>query len=110
MATLVVADLSRSGLDISTLVAAAGGGDTMPNDGKTFLAIKNGSGAGITVSAAITRTVDGVTPAAKSVTVPASATYLFGPFPVADYNDANGAVALTYSGVTSLTLKPIRMP
>jgi hypothetical protein len=93
----------------------AGGGDSFPNDGYTCLLITNGSGAPITVTFA-----DGpgaVSPegavafnADVAVAVPAGASRLVGPFTdKARFNDVNGRVVVTYSGITSLTVKAIRM-
>jgi hypothetical protein len=44
MAVLTVQQIARSGLSPS-YASAAGGGDTVPNDEKTFLHIKNGGGS-----------------------------------------------------------------
>jgi hypothetical protein len=109
MAVLTVAPISRSGLVVAA-VAAAGGGDSMPNTGREFLLIKNGSGGPITVSAVATAKIDGQTTPPKAVVVAASAEVLFGPFAPADYSDTNERVGFTYSGVTSLTVQAIRLP
>jgi len=109
MALLTVQQISRAGLTRS-LTAAAGGGDTFANDGRTFLEVANRSGGSITVTIVTTANVDGNAVADTSVAVGAGVTMLIGPFPPATYNDANGIVSLTYSGVTSLTLNPFRLP
>lgn len=95
-------------------VAAAGGGDSFANDGYTVLYVKNGGGSPITV------TIDapgGVSPEAAQAfnpdvqfTVAAGAERLIGPFvDKTRFNDANGRVGVTYSGVTSVTVSPIRV-
>ena len=108
MATLTVASVARTLTPIAA-VAAAAGGDAFANSGQEFLYIANGSGASITVTAAIQKAIDGVTPAGKSIIVPATSAAVFGPFNPADYNDNTGKVTITYSGVTTLTVQPFQM-
>lgn len=108
MATLTVATIARTVTEL-TAVAASVGGDVMPNNGQGFLAIVNGSGSSVTVTAAITKQVDGVTPAGKAVVVGAGKTVLFGPFAPSEYNNANGQVAFTYSAVTSVTVQALQL-
>jgi hypothetical protein len=102
--------ISRSGI-APTLAAANADGSTMVNTGKEFLLVTNAGASPRTVSAAITKLVDGVTPAAKVLTVPAGASRLFGPFPRDEYNNASdpGAVAFTYDAVTDLTVGAFRL-
>lgn len=108
MALLSLVVISRSGVAPAP-VAADVAGDTFPNGGQEFLRIINGSGAPITATAAITETVDGVTPAGKQITVPAGESRYFGPFPPSQYNDTNGRVAITYSAVTSVTVEAVEL-
>ena len=112
MAALTVASISRSGVTI-TAVAANAGGDTFANTGKEVLFIKNASGSPITVSFAFgvsaDAMVDGISPPARTCVVAAGAQTLAGPFPPNKYNDVNGNVAVTYSGVTTLTVQPIQV-
>jgi len=109
MAVLTVQEISRAGVS-GALTAAAGGGDSFPNDGRTYLDVNNGSGGAITVTAAVQQTVDGKAVTGNAVSVGAGARTKIGPFPPGIYNDANGRVQLTYSGVTSLTVNPFRLP
>lgn len=107
MATLTVLKSSRAGVQMSP-TAAAGGGDDFPNDGKTIFQVYNGSGGSIDVDFALT--VDPFasepTQAVSSVSqaVPAGEDHVFGPFPTKWFGSS---VAVTYSGVTSLTVLPI---
>lgn len=109
MALLTVVDLVRAGVDMSSAVAAAGGGDAFLNTGKEFLAAKNASGAPITITFVTQVTVDGQAVADLAVAVPAGHTMLIGPFPPGYYNDGSGQVQVTYSGVTTLTVMPVRL-
>lgn len=98
-----------------TLVAAAAGGDQFANPrGNAFFHVNNASGGSLTVTftaQATTRPADGVYPAMtlanNAVAVPAGTQRLIGPIP-SGYNDGNGNVQVTYSGVTSLTVVPVQ--
>lgn len=95
--------------------AASGGGDKFLNPrGNALLYVKNGGGGSIDVTLAAqttTRPAGGKFPAMtvsnKVVTVAAGAEKLIGPIPTA-YNDSAGKVNVTYSGVSSVTVKPIQ--
>jgi hypothetical protein len=105
---LTVADVSRTGLAYAPAAANADG-HLLPNTGKEFLAIVNADSGAHVVSAAIVRTVDGVTPAAKTLSVPAGATRLWGPFAREDYNNGAGQVAISFDGVTGVTVQAVRL-
>ncbi|MBI1188318.1 MAG: hypothetical protein GC206_13470 [Alphaproteobacteria bacterium] len=117
MAALSIQTLTEAGLE-ATFASATGGGDTFvnPNDERTFLWIVNGSGGDITVTfnrQPTTLPVSGhgnIPLTDRAVVVTAGEERLIGPFPAAMYNNASGAVEVSYSGVTSLTVAAIRMP
>lgn len=96
-------------------VAATGGGDTLSNPrGTAFLYVKNGGGGSINVTfAAVTtnRPADGAFPLMtlgnNVVAVGAGVEKIIGPIPAA-FNDGNGIVAITYSGVTSVTVAAVQ--
>lgn len=98
-----------------SLVAAAGGGDAFLNDGRTFLVVTNGGGAPITVTVVVQRTsipvagLGSVTFASIPVSVTNGTTKWIA-VPSGPYNDANGRVNVTYSGVTSVTVGAVRVP
>jgi hypothetical protein len=116
MATLSVQNLAVSGELQPSYAAAAGGGDEMPNDGDTFLHVKNGGGAGITVTIAAqvaTRDAEGYGPFTRAnlaVSIAAAADKMIGPLPAKTWNNANGRAAITYSGVTTVTVAALRVP
>jgi len=111
MATLTVQPVALGGAAVTT-AAASGGGDEFPNNGKTLYRVTNGGGSPITV----TFTATGVLPSGaaiasvSAVSVAAGATKYFGPFPEQFFNNSNGRVAVTYSGVTSVTVAAISLP
>ncbi|MCK6475318.1 MAG: hypothetical protein L6Q35_00635 [Phycisphaerales bacterium] len=98
-----------------TMDSAAALGDTAPNpNGNLILEVANGSGGSITVTITAvqtTRPAEGPYPkqtvADIAVSVGAGATKLIGPIPTA-FNDANGNIAISYSGTTSVTVKAIQ--
>lgn len=109
MATLTVQSTDLDGV-VPSYASAAGGGDEFANDGNTFLHLKNGSGGSIDV------TVDSVKNCNQghdhnSVTaVGAGAEAMIGPFPKDRFNDATtGRAAITYSGVTTLTIAVVKV-
>lgn len=116
MADLTVQTVVEAGI-IPTYAAAAGGGDAIPgNDGQIMLHVKNGGGGSITVTIAA-QTTAGVTPGLGPVSkanaggsVANASEKMFGPFPVVAFNDGNGKVQVTYSGVTSVTVAAIKLP
>ena len=117
MADLSATDISIAGTALS-LASAAAGGDTFPNpeDNRTFFMVTNGGGGSITVTFdAVPTSVQvagfGAVPVADTaVAVAAGATRVFGPFPPQRFNTAAGRVAVTYSGVSSVTVGAFRLP
>lgn len=96
-----------------TYNAASVAGDSFANDGKTFVHLKNGSGASVTatfdaISGFNDNAFGDVALADTVVTVPAGGERIVGIFPPSRFNDVNGRVAVTYSAVTSLSIAVIR--
>ena len=108
MATLVVTQVTAAGA-VDSLVAASAGGDALPNDGQCWLEVLNGSGAPITVTITPQSKYQGETIAPRAVVVPAAGRRKIGRFDSGIFNDANGNVAVTYSGVTTLTVGAFRL-
>jgi len=104
MATLTVQQVTLAGV-VPTTASAAGGGDKFAPGDNTWFEITNGGGGSITV------TFDNVTPSNYgsddnvAVAVAAAATKRFGPFnPNRWAAAADGLVAVTCSGVTTVTV------
>jgi len=114
MAILTVTTVGRGASAVNpdgVAVAAAGGGDSFVNTGVEFLYIKN-AGVGamtLTYPFVTTLSVDGQDPPDPSISVTNGQNRLIGPFPVHLFNDTNGRVNLTYSGVTSVTVAPLKL-
>lgn len=98
------------GLRLDTLLAAAtSGGDDCQAGAGVLLAVKNADSAPHTVTLATPQTVDGdLAVADRPVVVAAGATELI-PVTSTYRNPATGRAALTYDGVTSVTVAVIRM-
>ena len=109
MAELSVQVSDIDGLEAS-YVAAAAGGDTFKNDGKTVLHVKNGSGGDITLTFTPPGTVAGVAIENPTCLVTAGEERFCGPFEPSVFNNSSGLLAVGYSGVTSLTIAAIRVP
>lgn len=111
MAVLNVSLITRAGVN-SAGVAAAGGGDSFANDGKTYLKVNNGGGGPITVTEKIptSKRPEGLAITEKTVSVPAGEERIIGPFPIGTYNDTDSRMNVTYSAVTSVTVFPFRAP
>jgi hypothetical protein len=90
------------------LVAAAGGGDTAATGAGVLLAVKNADSGSHVVTIATPGTVDGLAVADRAVTVPAGQTFVI---PITDrYRDpSTGRAAITYDGVTSVTVGVFRV-
>jgi hypothetical protein len=102
MALLTPVQITRAGV-VSTLAACSGGGDTYLNTNKPELEFNNGSGADITVYAAIY--ADGQTIVqGRSWVIAAGTRKRIAPMTSPYENPADRKCSLTYSGVTSLSL------
>lgn len=109
MATLTVQDSAQAGLEVS-FDAAAGGGDEFANaNGNTILLVNNGDGSPVTVTIVTQSTYQGLALADQAVVVAAGEIEAIGPFNTDDFNDSNGRVQVTYSGVTSLTVAAVKV-
>ncbi len=106
MATLTPVNISRAGV-LETLVAASAGGDSITNDGQTFIVVALAPEFGPrTLTFDITSTVDGQAVTDRTVVFAAGERKLIGPFPPSVYGVALG---ITYSSEVGLTLNPFRL-
>lgn len=105
MATLNVQKASLSGLTVS-MVAATAGGDTFPNDGYTFLQVKNDDASEKTITIGAVRACNHGFMHDATVAIAAGDTKVIGPFPVERFG---GTPDITYSAVTSVTIAAIKL-
>src|SRR3972149_9483105 len=110
MATLSVQQAAITGLE-EVYSSCAAGGDEFANDGNTFIIVKNGHSSPQTVTV-VSQVAEadlppGTDQANVAIVVTNAEQRIIGPFPQAGFNDANGKVQLTYSGVTALTIAAV---
>ncbi|MDH5187354.1 MAG: hypothetical protein OEW37_00195 [Rhodospirillaceae bacterium] len=108
MATLTVYTTALDGVTPS-YVAATGGGDDFVNSTNTLLHIKNGSGGDITVTVNSLKSCSYGFDHDSVTVVTAGSEEIVGPFDTKRFNDSNGKAAITYSGVTSLTIAAFKL-
>lgn len=116
MGALTIQTIVEAGIT-PTYAAASAGGDTAKNEnGDMHLEVVNGGGASIdvTVPAQVTSFITpgagATTKSDRVVAVGAGARAKFGPFGPQAFNDSNNNIAITYSGVTSVTIGAFRQP
>jgi hypothetical protein len=112
MALLTVHPISMTGDSKAYVAADAGLTDTFPNDGRTFLHIKNTNASGRTATVNSIRPCDqGVD---HNIPIAIGATTgdeMAGPFDPARFNDPNtGLVSVTFDAVAGVTIAAIRLP
>lgn len=110
MATeLTVQTTTAAGILASAAVAADATGNYFTNTGREWLSVTNGGGSSVTVTIVTQGTYNVQSTAYAiadlAISVGASETKLAGPFDRTLFNDANSRVQITYSGVTSVTVK-----
>ena len=109
MATLAYSRIQIAGTLKATTAASAGGDKVAPND-HGFLEVNNGGGSSITVTVAVPgNTKYGQAAPDVAVAIAAGANKRIGPFPVDLADPSDGLVAITYSGVTSVTVEALEV-
>lgn len=103
MAALTVNQIDLGGVEYA-LESAAAGGDTFVNNGKSIFVIDNADASPHTVTFNTPGKIKGVDIDNPAVTIPAGETHFIGPFDTSIFNGATGTVAVTYDGVTSVTV------
>ena len=109
MGLITAQEISEAGV-VVTYGAATVDGDVVDNEGTVFLHLKNGGGSEMTVTiTAQTTSVDSplygaLTKANASKAIAASGEAFIGPFQINAYNNTDEQIAITYSGVTSVTI------
>ena len=111
MAVLTVNTIDYDGLDVESVYVAAAASQEFPNDGRTFMHIKNGSGAPITCTVTSAGTVQTRAIADDVITVGATTgEQMVGPWPRSIYNAADGNIDITWSATASVTVAVFKLP
>lgn len=91
-------------------VAASAGGDTIPPDDDGFLHVKNGSGAGMTVTVVTPGNgPGGIAVPDIAVAVPAGGDRFIGPLNAALMDPSTGTAGVTYSATAGVTIAALRV-
>lgn len=104
MAAITVQQISTSGLTPTAGAAAAALGDTVVNNGRTYIEIVD------TGTTAPTVTIKGQTSCNQGYThdivvaVPSAGTKIIGPFNPNWYNNSSGSIEVSYSSETDVTI------
>lgn len=109
MALLTVQALAKEVGMVPTYGAVAAS-DEFPNDGKTFLHVKNGGASPDTVTITTPATASGIAIADPTVVVTNGTEKMIGPFDPTLFNAADGNVDVAHSYTTTVTCAVIRMP
>ncbi|MHB0934897.1 MAG: hypothetical protein ACYC6A_00780 [Armatimonadota bacterium] len=109
MATLAVQVVNTTGV-VPSYNAAAELGDEFVNNGKTFIHVKNGGAAPITVTVAAQNACSLAVLHDVAVVIANAAEKMIGPFSRTVYNDGDGNAQLTYSDHTSVTVAVLSNP
>jgi hypothetical protein len=112
MALINVSSISPSGTEASP-VAASGGGDTVRCGERTFIHVANGGGSSVTVTVDDTKTREPAGSAAfdpnlEVVIAPGTSKFI-GPLPASRFANNVGLAAVTYSGVSSVTVSALNV-
>ncbi|MFE9099849.1 hypothetical protein [Actinomadura geliboluensis] len=104
-------NFATAGLTPTTVTPDASGMQ-FRNNGKMILMVKNGSGADITVTPKIAKTIEGVAVTSPPRTVAAGATAFFGPFDEENYRQLSSTAVMfvDISAVTSVSVALLQMP
>lgn len=111
MAVLTVYTIDNDGVDVESAYVAAAASQEFPNDGRTFLHIKNASGSPITCTVTTPSTHVGLALEDPVITVGATTgEQMAGPFPKGLYNASDGNVDITWSATASVTVGVFKLP
>lgn len=105
MATLAIRQIVKEGMVVPAGASASAGGDTMPNDGKTFLKVNNAGGSPCVVTLDAIANCDQGFDHNAGGSVAAGTEEHFGPFPTKIFGSA---VAITYDQVTTVDVICLR--
>ena len=96
--------------DGSSLTWTANVAHEYSNDGNLFLQVKTGSGGGTMTITTHVPPQRGLELPDRAISLTASTTKLYGPFPVDQHNDENGNIQVTFSNITGLEVTAFSVP
>lgn len=111
MALLTAYTIDYDGVDVESAYAAAAASQEFPNDGRTFVHIKNASGGSITCTFTTAGTINSHAIADTVVTVDATTgEQMVGPFIQSVYDASDGNIDITWSATASVTIGVFKLP
>lgn len=110
MALLTIQTVKASGVTPAFGAASAGGDKVSLSAANTWIHVKNGGGASITVTVTTQNNAyKGLTVPDRTVTVAASGEAMIGPLDPALHSDINGQASIGYSAVATVTVAAFRI-
>jgi hypothetical protein len=109
MSDLSVQKIVLAGLT-PNYAAAEAGGDAFLNSGRVLVHVKNGHTAEQTMTVNSQALCNQGFDHDVAVAIPPSGEKMIGPFPKERFNDVDGKVQISYSGVTNLTIAALELP
>jgi len=111
MAELTVFTIDQDGVYVASAYVAAAASQEFPNDGRTFVHIKNTNAASRTCTFTTAGTYVGLAIADPVVTIGANTgEQMVGPFPKGIYNAADGNIDITWSATADVTIGVFKLP
>jgi len=107
LAEIIKSTATSTGAAITYQAANAGGDYIVNTTGRVILHVKNGGASAINVTVNSQKLCDQGYDHDLVVSVPAGGDRMIGPLTTTRYNDADGRVQITYSGVTGVTVAAI---
>lgn len=104
MAAITVQQISTAGLTPTAGVAAAAAGDTVINNGRTYIEIIDTGTTAPTITITGQVTCNQGSTHDITVAVPAGGTKKIGPFNTNWYNNSDGSIEVSYSSETDVTI------
>lgn len=95
---------TRAGLTPTFTAADGTNGNSVANNGRTILRIKNGSGSSVTATVSYAGFIDGVAiTGGKAITIPATTGDVTTAVWTTDYTQADGTIWIDWSAATTVT-------
>jgi hypothetical protein len=112
MPVLTVFEIDYDGVDVESSYVAAAASQEFPNDGRTFVHIKNTNVATRTCTFTTAGVVDGKHAIADPVVTVGANTgeQMVGPFSKSVYNASDGNIDITWSATADVTIGVFRLP
>lgn len=108
MAALSAQEINFAGV-APAFVAADAAGDTFPNDGKTFLYIRNAGGAPRTVTIDSKQLSNFLKDNDEVIVIPSTGERMVGPYNPNRFNNNANRTEVSYDDVTGLTIAVLKL-